>query len=132
MIIVPIVGLLVSRLTDTDRPVSYVQNGLYHTVNIPESAVEEKTMLSDNTKSTTVNAGRPATLQSARNATAARGLQANRGAPAADIRASSLTAKSSAPADRLGTVVTLLIGIALVAGGSLMVGQIWANLSMIR
>jgi len=36
------------------------------------------------------------------------------------------------PADRLGMAVTLLLSLALVAGGSLMVAQIWANLAMIR
>jgi hypothetical protein len=36
------------------------------------------------------------------------------------------------PTDRLGTVVTLLIGIGLVAGGALAVAQIWTNLAMVR
>ena len=84
-------------------------------------------MLNNSIKSTNVNAGRPA-LQRARDATAARGLQASRGLPA-DARASLAPAK---PADRLGTAFTLLLSLALVAGGSLMVGQIWTNLAMIR
>jgi len=87
-------------------------------------------MLNNSIKSTTVKAGRPAP-QSARSATAGRGLQANRGVPV-ETRASSLAATPSTHADRLGTAVTLLLSLALVAGGSLMVGQIWANLAMIR
>jgi hypothetical protein len=93
--------------------------------------VEEKTMLNDSTKSTNVKAGRPAVFQTAREATAGRGLQASRGLPA-DARAASQAAAPSVPADRLGMAVTLLLSLALVAGGSLMVAQIWANLAMIR
>jgi hypothetical protein len=120
-------------LTDTDRPVSYIQNGLYQSTNIPERAVEEKrgkSMLNNSIKSTNVKAGRPV-LQSAREATAGRGLQASRGLPA-DARSASQAAVPSVPADRLGMAVTLLLSLALVAGGSLMVAQIWANLAMIR
>lgn len=88
-------------------------------------------MLSKTTRSTTVNAGRSVTLQSARNATAVRGFQASRSLPAG-TRASSQAAASSTPTDRLGSAVTLLLSLALLAGGSLMVAQIWANLAMIR
>jgi len=87
-------------------------------------------MLNNSIKSTTVKAGRPAP-QSARSATAGRGLQVSRGFPA-DARAASQALAPSKPADRLGTAFTLLLSLALVAGGSLMVGQIWANLAMIR
>jgi hypothetical protein len=87
-------------------------------------------MLNNRIKSANVKAGRPE-LQRAREATAGRGLQASRGFPV-DVRASSQALASSKPADRLGTAFTLLLGLALVAGGSLMVGQIWANLAMIR
>jgi hypothetical protein len=88
-------------------------------------------MLNDNTKSTAVKAGRPALLQSGRNATAERGLPASRGLPI-DARASSQGPNLSVPSERTGTVVTLLIGIAVVAGGALTVAQIWTNLAMIR
>jgi hypothetical protein len=138
MIVVPVdwrIALLANGplLTDTDRPVSYIQNGLYQTTNIPERAVEEKrgkSMLNNSIKSTNVKAGRPV-LQSAREATAGRGPQASRGLPA-DARSASQAAVPSVPADRLGMAVTLLLSLALVAGGSLMVAQIWANLAMIR
>jgi hypothetical protein len=88
-------------------------------------------MLSDNTKSTAAKAGRPALFQSGRNATAERGLPASRGFPI-DARASSQAANPSVPTDRLGTAVTLLLGVAFVAGGALMIAQIWTNLAMIR
>ena len=88
-------------------------------------------MLGNNTKSTPVKAARPAMLQSARNATAGRGLQAGRGLPV-EPRASAQTANRGLPADRLGSAVTLVLSLALVIGGSLMVAQIWANLAMIR
>ena len=42
------------------------------------------------------------------------------------------TPNLSMPNERIGTIVTLLIGIALVAGGALTVAQIWTNLAMIR
>ncbi len=87
-------------------------------------------MLNDRIKSANVKAGR-LELQSARESTAGRGLQASRGFPA-DERASSQALAPSKPADRLGTAFTVLLGLALVAGGSLLVGQIWANLAMIR
>ncbi|MGZ3620935.1 MAG: hypothetical protein ACXVAA_10565 [Candidatus Binataceae bacterium] len=93
--------------------------------------MEEKTMLSNNTKSTIVKAARPAVLQSERNATAGRGLQASRGLPV-ETRASAQTANQRVPADRLGSAITLVLSLALVIGGSLMVAQIWANLAMIR
>jgi hypothetical protein len=35
-------------------------------------------------------------------------------------------------ADRIGTAVALLLSLALMAGGSLMVAQIWTHLAMIR
>jgi len=87
-------------------------------------------MLNNRIKSASVKAGRPG-LQRAREATAGRGLQASRGLPA-DARASSQALAPANPGDRLGTAFTLLLSLALVAGGSLMVGQIWANLAMIR
>jgi hypothetical protein len=87
-------------------------------------------MLNNRIKSANVKAGRPE-LQSAREATAGRGLQASRSLPA-NARASSQALAPSKPGDRLGTAFTLLLGLALAAGGSLMVGQIWANLAMIR
>ena len=88
-------------------------------------------MLGNNTKSTTVQAARPAMLQSERNATAGRGLQATRGLPL-ETRASARTASHGVPAERLGSAVTLVLSLALAIGGSLMVAQIWANLAMIR
>ena len=36
------------------------------------------------------------------------------------------------PADRVGAAVTVALSLALVAGGSLMVAQIWTHLAMIR
>jgi hypothetical protein len=88
-------------------------------------------MYNDNTKSTAAKAERPALFQSGRSATAERGLPASRGLPI-DARASSQTPNLSVPNDRIGTVVALLLGIALVAGGALTVAQIWTNLAMIR
>jgi hypothetical protein len=88
-------------------------------------------MFSNSTKSTTVKAGRSALLQTTRDATAGQGLQAIRGLPLG-TRASSPAAKPSPRADRIGAAVTLLLSLALMAGGSLMVAQIWANLAMIR
>jgi len=93
--------------------------------------VEEKTMFSNSTKSTTVKAGQPATFRRVRNAAADRGLAATRGLPA-DTRAHSQAVQPPVPADRLGTALTLLLSLALVAGGSLVVAQIWANQAMIR
>jgi hypothetical protein len=87
-------------------------------------------MLNNRIKSASVKAGHPA-LQSAREATAGRALQASRGL-SGDARASSPVLAPSKPTDRLGTAVTLLLSLALVAGGWLMVGQIWANLAMVR
>ena len=88
-------------------------------------------MLSNTTKSTAAKAGRPIASQTARNATAERGLQASRGFSAA-TRAYSQARPPSRSADRLGTAVTVLLSLALVAGASLMFAQIWANLTMIR
>ncbi len=91
-------------------------------------------MFSSKTKSTasTPSKAAPRTLlQSVRDATAGRGLQASRGHPIG-TRASSQAAEPSLPTDRIGAAVTLLLSLALMAGGSLMVAQIWANLAMIR
>jgi hypothetical protein len=88
-------------------------------------------MYNDNTKSTAVKGGRPALFSSERNATAERGFPASRGLPI-DARASSQAVNHPVPDDRLGTVVTLLLGVALVAGGALTIAQIWTNLAMIR
>jgi hypothetical protein len=87
-------------------------------------------MFSNSNKSTTLKTGRPAP-QTTRHATAGRGLQASRGLPIGK-RAFSPAAEPSVHADRIGAAVTLLLSLALVAGGSLMVAQIWANLAMIR
>ena len=88
-------------------------------------------MFSNSTKSTTVKAGRSALLQTTRNAIAGQGLQASRGVPIG-TRASSPASEPSLPTDRIGAAATLLLSLALTAGGSLMVAQIWANLAMIR
>jgi hypothetical protein len=88
-------------------------------------------MFRSNTKSTTVIAGQPGQFQRVRSSTAERGFSASRGLPI-DARASSQVPNLSVPSDRIGTVVTLLIGIALAAGGALTVAQIWTNLAMIR
>ena len=87
-------------------------------------------MFRSNIKSATVKAGQPAQFQRVRSSTAERGFAASRGLPI-DARASSQV-PNLVPSDRIGTVVTLLIGIALVAGGALTVAQIWTNLAMIR
>jgi hypothetical protein len=89
-------------------------------------AVEEKTMFGNNTKSTTVKAVQPAPFQRVRNAAADRGFAANRGVPA-DTRAHSQAVQPPVPADRFGTALTFLLSLALMAGGSLVVAQIWAN-----
>jgi hypothetical protein len=88
-------------------------------------------MFGKSNKSTTIKSGRPAALQTTRNATAGRGLQASRGVPVG-MQVSSPAAERSLPTDRLGVAVTLLLSLALTAGGALMVSQIWANLAMIR
>ncbi len=88
-------------------------------------------MFGNSIKSTTVKAGRPAVLQTARDATGARGLQARRGL-SIGARAYAQAAQPSVPADRIGTAVVLMLSFALVAGGSLIVAQIWAHLAMIR
>jgi len=88
-------------------------------------------MFSNSDKSTTVKAGRPAVLQTTRDATAPRGLNASRGLPI-DARAYSRAAQPSVSADRIGTAVTFVLGLALVAAGSLMAAQIWTHLAMIR
>jgi hypothetical protein len=87
-------------------------------------------MLNNRIKSATVKTGR-IPVQSAREAAASRGLQSSRGFPA-NVQASSQAPAPSARADRLGAAVTLVLSLALVAGASLMVAQIWANLAMIR
>jgi hypothetical protein len=91
----------------------------------------EKIMFSNDTKSTAIKAGRPAPFQSGRDATTQRGFLASRGFPV-DPRASSQAADLPAPADRLGTALTFLLSLALLAGGSLVVAQIWAHQAMIR
>jgi hypothetical protein len=88
-------------------------------------------MLSNNTKSTSVRAVQPAPSQRVRNAAADQGFAASRGVPA-DMRARSQTVQQPVPADRFGTALTFLLSLALVAGGSLVVAQIWANQAMIR
>jgi hypothetical protein len=93
--------------------------------------VEEKTMLTNNTKSTNAASGRPAALRSVRSAIAGRGLSSIRGI-AVEPRSAAPAAERAASADRIGWAVTLALSLALVAGGSLMVTQIWANLGMIR
>jgi hypothetical protein len=91
--------------------------------------VEEKAMF--DTKLTTVKAGRRSVLQSARDATAVRGLNGSRGIATAK-QAVSPAAHSLASGDRLGTAIAFVLTLALVAGGAAMVGRIWANLAMIR
>ena len=88
-------------------------------------------MFGNSIKSTTVKTGRPAVLQTTRNAIVARGLNASRGLPVG-AQAYSQAGQPPVPADRIGTAVALLLSLALVAGGSLTVAQIWAHLSMIR
>jgi len=88
-------------------------------------------MVNSNTKSTTVKAGQPAVpFQQMRNAAAGRGLAASRGVPA-ETRSPSQATRPPV-SDRLGTTLTFLLSLALVAGGSLVVAQIWANQAMIR
>ena len=96
-------------------------------------------MFSSKTKSTaksteaTPSKATPRTLfQSVRNAAARRGLQATRGLSVGAPASSQAAQPSVPPADRVGAAVTLLLSLALMAGGSLMVAQIWANLAMIR
>jgi len=88
-------------------------------------------MLTNNTKSTSAASGRPAMLRSARSAIAGRGLRATRGLPV-EPRSAAPAADRAASADRIGLALTLALSLALIAGGSLMVAQIWANLGMIR
>ena len=88
-------------------------------------------MLTNNTKSTNAASRRPAVLRSVRSAIAGGGLRAARGLPV-EPRSAVPSAERAASADRIGSVVTLALSLALVAGGSLMVAQIWANLGMIR
>jgi hypothetical protein len=88
-------------------------------------------MFNSNTKSTTVKAGQPAPFQRVRNSTTDRGLTASRGVPT-ETRAHSQAVRPPVRADRLGTALTFLLSVALVAGGSLVVAQIWANQAMIR
>jgi len=88
-------------------------------------------MFSNSTKPIAAKAGRSAALQTTRNATAARGLDASRSLPIG-ARVGSQTAQPSVAADRIGTAVTLVLSLALMASGSLMVAQIWAHLAMIR
>jgi len=88
-------------------------------------------MLTNNTKSTNAASGSPAVPRSARSAIAGRGVRAIRGLPV-EPRSAGPAAERAASADRIGSAVTLVLSLALVAGGSLMVAQIWANLGMIR
>ena len=88
-------------------------------------------MYGNNTKSTAVKAGRAAPFQSGRDATTERGLLATRGV-SIDPRASLQAAPGPAPADRLGSALTFLVSFALLAGGSVVIAQIWANLAMVR
>jgi hypothetical protein len=88
-------------------------------------------MYSETTKSTALKTGRRAALQSERDGTTERGLLASRGAPI-DARASVPAATRSASVDRLGTTFTFLLSLALLAGGSVVIAQIWANLAMVR
>jgi hypothetical protein len=88
-------------------------------------------MFNNSTKPIAAKAGRPAALQTTRNAKAARGLNASRGL-SSDAREYSQPSQPSVAAYRIGTAVTLLLSLALMTGGSLMVAQIWAHLAMIR
>ncbi len=88
-------------------------------------------MFSNSTESTTVKAGLPAALQTTRNATAARALNASRGLPVA-ARVYSQTVQPSVPADRLGTAIVFMLSLASVAVGVTIVARIWVNLAMIR
>jgi hypothetical protein len=89
-------------------------------------------MFNNSIKSTTLKAGRTAALQTTRTATAARALLANRGLPAGARTQSPAAQQTVSPADRVGAAVTVALSLALVAGGSLMVAQIWTHLAMIR
>jgi hypothetical protein len=89
-------------------------------------------MFNNSIKFTTVKAGRIAALQTTRSATAARALPANRGLPAGARSDSPAAQQPVSPADRVGAAVTVALSLALVAGGSLMVAQIWTHLAMIR
>ncbi|HVA79542.1 MAG TPA: hypothetical protein VNF29_01300 [Candidatus Binataceae bacterium] len=84
------------------------------------------------TASTAIKAAPRALFQSVRNAAAGRGLQASRGLTVGAPAYSQAAQPSVPAADRIGVAVTLLLSLALMAGGSLMVAQIWANLAMIR
>ena len=88
-------------------------------------------MSNNNTKSANTTIGRPAVLGSVRSAIAGRGLSAIRGIPV-EPRSAAPAAERTASADRIGAAVTVALSVALLAGGSLMVAQIWANLGMIR
>jgi len=88
-------------------------------------------MFNNNTKSTNVRAVQSAPSQRLRNAAADRGFAASRRVPA-DTRTRSQAMQPQMPADRFGTALTLLLSLALMAGGSLVVAQIWANQAMIR
>jgi hypothetical protein len=88
-------------------------------------------MYSKNTKSTALKTERPAQLQSRREVTTERGLLASRGS-SIDARASLRAATRPASVDRLGTTFTFLLSLALLAGGSVLIAQIWTNLAMVR
>jgi|HubBroStandDraft_1064217.scaffolds.fasta_scaffold670449_1 hypothetical protein len=88
-------------------------------------------MFSNKTKSTTVRSVQPAPSQRVRNAAPGQGFAASRGV-SVDTRARSQAVQPQVPADRFGTALTFLLSLALMAGGSLVVAQIWANQAMIR
>lgn len=88
-------------------------------------------MFSNNTKSISVRSVQSAPSQRVRNAAADRGFAASRGVPV-DTRARSQAVQPQVPADRFGTALTFLLSLALMAGGSLVIAQIWANQAMIR
>ena len=88
-------------------------------------------MLTNNTKSTNAAGGRPALLPSVRGAIAGRGLRAARGLRT-EPRSAAPAAERAASAERIGVAVTVALSLALLAGGSLTVAQIWGNLGMIR
>ena len=88
-------------------------------------------MSNNNVKSASAATGRPpAVLRSMRSAIAGPGLSAIRGLRAAPR--SCAPAAERAAANRIGAAVTVALSVALLAGGALMVAQIWANLGMIR
>jgi hypothetical protein len=92
---------------------------------------EKPKIMLNNTKPTTIKAGRPAALRHARGATALRWLQARRGL-STNVREDSRPAPRPVLADRIGTALIFLLSVGLVSVGALMIAQIWANQAMIR